>query len=187
PPRKPRVRSAATPDQRFDACCVLAGADEGFALVHQIAVGGPRPVPFEHREFRVVGGAALAVAKDMGELPDARQPRDQQLFHREFGRGVQVALDGAATARVVQGGREGPQMRLEPGAHLQCRGVDLDIAALGKEVAAGAEDPAALLELAAPRGKALRPPPFLHRPVLAVAGSPTYVNFSRPLSAETPP
>src|ERR1700730_17127917 len=186
PPRKPRVRSTPAPDERFGACCVLAGSDERFALIHQISVGGPQPVPFEHREFRMVGGAALAVAKDMGELPDARQARNEQLLHREFGRGVQVALDSAATARVVQRGRESPQMRLEPGAHLQRWRVDLDKPALGKEVADGIEDPGALLESAAPCCKALGPPPFLHRPALALADPPPYVSYSRALSSEIP-
>ncbi len=54
----------------------------------------------------MMGGAALAVAKHVGELPDLRQARGQQLFHREFGRGVQITLPDAAVTRVVQLGGE---------------------------------------------------------------------------------
>src|SRR5215467_10955697 len=145
-------------------------------------IGGAGPVPFEHREFRMVGGAALAIAEDMGELPDARHPGDQQFLHRKFGRGVQVALGGSVVARVVQRGRERPQMRLEPGAHLQGRRVDLDISLRGKETPDRTEDPPALVEPATPRGKAIGPPPLLHCRALVVANPPTYVSFYPALS-----
>ena len=98
---------------------------------------------------------------------------------------MQVASGGAAVARVVQGRREGPQMRLEPGTRLQRRRVDLGIPARGEEVADGTEDPRALLEPAAPCGKAIGPPPFLHRLALALADMPTYVSFYRAPSPET--
>ena len=82
----PRQTSASAPTACWQARI------ERLAILHQIAIGGVGPVPFEHREFRVVGGAALAVAEDMGELPDARHPGDDELLHREFGRGMQVTL-----------------------------------------------------------------------------------------------
>ena len=67
------------------------------------------------------------------------------------------------------------------------RRVDLDIAARGKEIANRTQHAPALLEPAAPRREAIGPPPFLHRPALAVADPPPYVSFSRALSSETPP
>src|SRR5262249_23629561 len=166
---------------------VLTGTDERFALIHQIMVGGVDPIPFEHCKFRVMGRAALAVAEDMGELPDARHPGDEQFLHREFGRGVQVALRPFVGARVVKQGCEGPQMRFEPGAHLQGRRVDLDITACRKEGADRTEDPPALVEPGAPCRKAVGPPPFLHRPALALAAPPTYVSFYRALSPRPSP
>src|SRR6266851_9176213 len=112
----------------------------------------------------------------MGELPDARHSGDDELLHPKFGRGVQVARGRPAVARIMQRGSESSQMRLQPGAHLQGRRVDLDVAARGKEVADRAQDMPALLEPAAPRREAIGPPPFLHRRALVLAGTPTYVS-----------
>ncbi len=91
--RHGRRASAVRPRQakRRGAGRRLAGAQQALAIGDQVAPRGAGPIPFEHREFGVVGGAALAVAKHMGELPDPRQARDQQLFHREFRRGVEIA------------------------------------------------------------------------------------------------
>ena len=154
---------------------MLAGADQRCALLHQIAIGGAGAIPFEHREFRVMGRAPLAVAEDMGELPDPRHPGDEQLLHREFGRGVEIARRAPAVVRVVKLGGECLQMRFEPRAHLQGRRVDLDKAAFGEEAANGCEDSPALFEPRAPQREAIGPPPFLHRPALVLAGPPTYV------------
>ena len=140
----------------------LAGAQQAEAIGDQLAPRGAGPVPFEHREFGMVGRAALAVAKHMGQLPDPRQARDQQLFHREFRRGVEIARQCPAIARVVQLGGKGPQMRFETGAHLQRRGIDLDKALRRKKTAHRSEHPATLLQPPAPPGKSLRPPPILH-------------------------
>src|SRR5208282_3881444 len=114
--------------------------------------------------------------------PDARHPGDQELLHREFGRSVQVTLRCSGVARVVQQGLEGPEMRLEPRAHLQGRRVDLDIAARREKAADRAKNPPALVEPAAPCRKAIGPPPLLHRPALVVADRPTYVSFYPALS-----
>jgi len=181
-PRPLCVGGFSAPDQRWRARRILADADQGRALVHQIFVGGVDPVPFEHRELGVMGHAVLAVAEDMRELPNARHPGDQQFLHREFGRGVQVTLCRSAVARVVQFGGKSPQMGFEPGAHLQRRRVDLDIAACGEEAADGAENPPALVEPHAPRRKPVGAPPFLHYPALVVANRPTYVSFYPALS-----
>ena len=147
---------------------MLAGADQRCALLHQVAIGGPTAVPFEHREFRVVCRAPLAVAEDMSELPDPRHPGDEQLLHREFRRGVEIAQGGLPLLRVVKLGGERPQMRFEPRAHLQSRRVDLDEAAIGEEAANGCEDASPLIEPRAAQCEAIGSPPFLHRPALVL-------------------
>ena len=116
----------------------------------------------------------------MGELPDPRQPPGQQLFHREFGRGVEIEGTRGAVIRVVQNGGEGLQMRLQPGAHLQGRGIDLDKAGLGKEIAHRLQHPAAHRELGAAFGEAVRPPPWLGHsaiPVRRIPLSPLFLNW----------
>ena len=135
-----RVGGMAAPAQRLSTGCMLAGADQRYALLHQVAIGGARAIPFEHREFRMVGCAPLAVAEDMSELPDPRHPGDEQLLHRKFGRGVEIAQRGPPLLRVVKLGGECPEMRFEPRAHLQSRRVDLDEAAIGEEAANSCED-----------------------------------------------
>ena len=65
------VGPMAAPAQRVGAGRVLRGAQQPLAFVHQVAVRRPGAIPFEHREFGVVRRAALAVAIDMRELPDA--------------------------------------------------------------------------------------------------------------------
>ena len=131
--RGDRRREPAAPCRRL--CRGLAGAQQPDAIRDQVAPRRSGAIPFEHRKFGMMGGAALAVAEHVGELPDPRHSRRQQLFHREFGRGVQIAGPGAAVARVMQLGREGLQMRLEAGADLQRRGVDLDKSLRRKKVA----------------------------------------------------
>ena len=111
----------------------------------------------------------------MGELPDPRHPGDEQLLHREFRRGVEIAQGGLPLLRVVKLGSECPQMRFEPRAHLQSRRVDLDEAAIGEEAANGGEDSNPLLEPRAAQCEAIGSPPFLHRPALVLAGALNYV------------
>ena len=170
-----RVGSLAAPSQCLSIGCSLAGADQRCALLHQVAIRGARAVPFEHREFRVVCRAPLAVAKDMSELPDPRHPGNEQLFHREFRRGVEVAQGGLSSLWVVKLGGERPQMRFETRVHLQSRRVDLDEAAIGEKAANGSEDASPLIEHRAAQCEAVGPPPFLHIPALVLAGAPTYV------------
>ena len=170
-----RVGGMAAPAQRLSSGGMLAGADQRHALLHQVAIGGARAVPFEHREFRMVGCAPLAVAEDMSELPDTRHPSDEQLLHCKFGRGVEITQRGLPLLRVVKFGGECPQMRFEPRAHLQSRSVDLDEAAIGEEAANSCEDSPPLLEHRAAQCEAIGPPPFLHRPALVLAGARTYV------------
>ncbi len=119
--------------------------------------------------------APLTVAEHMGELPNPRHSGDEQLLHREFRRGVEIAQRGLPLLRVVKLGGERPQMRFEPRAHLQSRRVDLDEAAIGEEAANGREDSSPLIEHRAAQCEAIGSPPFLHRPDLVLAGAPTYV------------
>ena len=134
-------------------------------------------VPLEHRELRMVGRTTLPIAENVSELPNPRQPGDEQLFHREFGRGMEVALEDATVPRVMELGREGLEMRLEPWAHLQCRRVYFDKPVLGEEASNPPQDAHSLLEPAAPGGEAIGPPPFLHHHALVLAGPPPYVRF----------
>ena len=71
--RQTCVGPMAAPAQRVGAGRLLGGAQQRLAFLHQVAVRGPGAIPFEHREFGMVRRAALAVAKDMRELPDARR------------------------------------------------------------------------------------------------------------------
>ena len=48
------------------------------------------PIPFEHGEFRMVQRRALAIAPDMLKARDPPLAGCQQLFHGEFGRGVEI-------------------------------------------------------------------------------------------------
>jgi hypothetical protein len=61
------------------------------AIVHQGLVALVRAVPFQHGELDPVARPALAVSPDAGEGEDLLLPRRQQLLHREFGGGVEVA------------------------------------------------------------------------------------------------
>ena len=82
------------------------------AIRHQRAIVGTGAIPFQHGEFGVVGGAALAIAEGMGELEDFRHSRRQQLLHGKFGRGVEEERPHAVG--FLEAGGEGTQMRLKP-------------------------------------------------------------------------
>jgi elongation factor P len=82
--------------------------------------------------------AALAIAKDAGEIDDAALARGQQLFHGEFGRGVEIAPGGSPVGS-DKFGREAVEMRLVARRDLQDRGVHLD-ESLSLEIAAQRRD-----------------------------------------------
>src|SRR5258708_34890375 len=111
----------------------------------------------------------------MSEWRDPGHPGDEQLFHREFRRSMEIAQRGPPLLRLVELGAERPKMRFQPRAHLQSRRVDLDEAAIGEEAANGREDSSPLIEHRAAQCEAIGSPPFLHRPAFALAGAPTYV------------
>ena len=95
------------------------------AIAHQRLVGLARPIPFEHGEFRVVQGAALPVAVDMGEAGDAGLARRQELLAGEFRRGVEVERRPRAVG--ADGlGCEGMEMRLVARRDLERGRIDLD-------------------------------------------------------------
>ncbi len=158
-PGKARIGALALPAQRCGRGSILGHPQQRLAFTHQVAVGGAGAVPFEHCEFGMVRRAAFVVAIDVRQLPDPRHAARHQLLHGEFGRGMEIARPCAAALRIVQHGREGLEMRFEPGAHLQSRGVDFDIPALGEEIAHRAEDAAARRERGTPRIEAIGPPP----------------------------
>jgi hypothetical protein len=69
--------------------------------------------------------AALAIAKDPRKSENARLSRRQQLFHRKFGRRMEMSLvKGAVRADHARG--EAMQMGLVAGRDLQRRRLDLD-------------------------------------------------------------
>ena len=93
---------------------------------------------------------------------------------------MQIQRPGGAVIRVVQYGGEGLQMRLQPGAYLQGRRVDLGKAALGKKLAHRLQYPAARFELGAALGEAVGPPPWLgHSAILLrrIPLSPLFPNW----------
>ncbi len=104
------------------------GAQQSLTIIHQVAISRIGAVPFQHGEFRVMGRGPFAVAERMGKLKDFGHARRQQLFHGEFGRGVQVDRSGRLAGH-AQLGSESVKMRLHAGTELQHGGLDFDKAA----------------------------------------------------------
>ncbi len=98
-------------------------AQKGRTIRHERVVTFPGPIPFEHREFRRVKSGCLPRAEHWRELEDALLASREQLLHREFRRGVEIAA--AALAGHIHPMRlEGVEMRFvagrdlhEPGLH----------------------------------------------------------------------
>ncbi|GJE46973.1 hypothetical protein AEGHOMDF_6182 [Methylobacterium soli] len=120
-----RIAAAATPAEPRRAGRLGGEPQEIGAIAHQHRVGLVGPVPFEHGEFGVVQGTALAVAEHPGEAEQARFARRQQLLAGEFRRGVQVERAPPAIRPDHLRG-EGREMGLVAGGDLQGRGLDLD-------------------------------------------------------------
>src|SRR5208337_4577606 len=100
------------------------------------------PVPLEHRKFRGVQRAPLAIAEDVRKRNDSRFSRGHELLHGEFGRRMQIGRARGA-ARSGEGRFKPDEMRLVAGGWLQRGRVDLD-EALGLEPAPDkARDPLA--------------------------------------------
>ena len=72
---------------------------------------------------------------------------------------MEIARQRAAIAWVVQHRREGPEMRFEPGAHLQGRGVDLKVSGPGEKIAHRAEHASPYREVGATLRQAIGSPP----------------------------
>ena len=112
------------------------------AILHQHGVILPHPVPFQHGKLWAMQRPAFAVAPDMGKAGDPGFPRRQQLFHREFGRSVQIHRMRHAVITDGAGGKA-VQMRLISGADLQCRRVHFDKILIGQPAAQCALNPVA--------------------------------------------
>src|SRR5205814_8326364 len=81
----------------------------------------------------------------------------------------------------LEGRRDPLQVRPQPGAELQCRGLDLDIARRGKELAHCAENPATRGEIVAAPRQGLGPPPRLAHCILLSATDGAF-RFLQPFS-----
>jgi hypothetical protein len=116
-------------------------------------------VPFEHGELGMMRRRALAVAEHMRQLEDARQARGQQLFHREFGRGMEIQRPARLLVGGHELGRERHQMRFETGADLKRRGFDLQEVARREERPRRGGQPRPHLQHRPAASKDIRPPP----------------------------
>ena len=134
------------------------GAQKGFRFVHEAAQRGAGAVPFEHGEFRRVGGGAFLVAPDAGELEDRAGAAGEQFLHREFRAGVQPERKLFAANRVELGG-EGFQVHLLAGGLDGVGRFDLGVAARGEEGACGGGEQRTAAQKGQARCEALRMPP----------------------------
>jgi len=98
------------------------------------------------------------VAPDMGKGVDLRLSRRQQLFHREFRRGVQIHRPRGAV-RADSLGDKTVQMRLVSGRDGQGRGIHLRKASPGQPHPQGRLNPVARQQNRAAVGVALGVPP----------------------------
>src|SRR5271165_611947 len=106
-------------------------ADELLDLVHERGIVGIQSVPFDHREFRVVPAAALAVAKYLADLINVAAARRQQPLHRVLRRWAEI--ERPIEARDV--GCQRLDLRIGDAAAAQGRRLDLEDSALGEEFA----------------------------------------------------
>ncbi len=138
-------------------------AQQNLAVGDQVAIAARRAIPFEEGEFRMVPARSLVVAPDPGEGEDSPLPRRQQLLAGEFRRGVEIAAMAAAVGRAQFGG-EGLEMRLQPGADLERRGLDLGEAELPEQAAQRRGHPVARQQIGPAPGMRRGVPPGLgHR------------------------
>src|SRR5205085_9791657 len=96
-------------------------------------------VPFQHREFRQMQVAALAVAKHTRELEDFLLAGGQELLAGEFRRGAQISAHAAAIG-AHELGAWCMQMSFVAGRDLQDAGLDLKESLLVEKSADGAHD-----------------------------------------------
>ena len=112
------------------------GADKFFRLIHQAGERKAGLVPFQHGEFVRVQGAAFGVAPDSGQLENFSRAGDEELFHREFGGGVEPEFCPFAV-RGFAGGGEGFQVDFFPWGGDGVGGFDFGKAVGGEEGAGG--------------------------------------------------
>ena len=92
-------------DEGFRAGDMGGEGDDRGAVLGEALQGGAGPVPFQHHKLRRVQGRSLAIAENTGQGEDPPLSRGQKLFHREFGRGVQIRL----VSRPVRRNERGPE------------------------------------------------------------------------------
>jgi hypothetical protein len=109
-----------TPERRRSG----RGPEDRGAVLHQRFIGLARAIPFQHREFRMVQRAPLAVAEHAREIKNAPLTRREQLLAGELRRGVEEER-AALPAHSDHLRGKGVQMRLVAGRNLQNAGLDL--------------------------------------------------------------
>ena len=127
-PRRMRIAHPTLPGHQPHA----GGPQQRLAIAGKVEIGRTGAIPFEHREFRRMGRAALGIAKAMRSTRSRRQaarPKRSFFIANSGGRGMEESA--ARSPRPGLGSRQAgrlkrAQMRLEPGTHLQGRGLDLD-------------------------------------------------------------
>jgi hypothetical protein len=133
--------------------------EEVLAVCHNGAVVRVGAVPFKDGEFRVMAPAhLLAVAEGLADLIDARQPGDEELLHRIFGRGREEGAVRCAT-RGRQPGFEDLKVWLHPRCGNEERRLHLLEVARVEEGANGLDDPRAGEIGRAERGIIVQPEP----------------------------
>ncbi|GJE83688.1 hypothetical protein CJNNKLLH_5066 [Methylorubrum thiocyanatum] len=155
-----RIRLAPAERQALHPCRLGGERQQRRAILHQRVVVRSGTIPFEHREFGMVQGAALAVAEDVGEAEQARLARREQLLAGEFRRGVQVERLAAAIGQ-DRLRCEGGEMRLVARRDLERRRLHLHEIRVGKPGAERREDavagqqqrPAIRMEAGMPPGR----------------------------------
>jgi len=162
PPLGEGVAGESGPQHRSRRASPRAGADQSDRIRDQRLIAGVGAVPFQHREFRMMGRRAIPISKRPRQLEYLGRAGDQQLLHGEFGGGVQIAGAGLP-ARRGQGRGEGEQMRLRPRHHLQRRRFDLVESLVKEPSPQRAGDFAPLHQEFAPDGETFGAPPSRRR------------------------
>ena len=139
--RSKRIGYAAAKAELFCSRSLRRLRQNRGAVGHQNLVRLTRAIPFDHREFRRMQRAALAVAEHFCEFDDAALPRCEQLLAGEFRRGAQIERRPGPVRRHKRRGK-GVQVHLVAGRDLERAGLDLDEILRRKPGPQRADDPA---------------------------------------------
>ena len=132
--RRQRVRLAIAKAEAARPRRLGRERQDAQAIRHQRLERRRGAIPFEHREFRRMQRAALAIAEHAAQRENPPLARRQQLLHREFWRGVEIGRMASAV-RADHGRCEGVKMGLVAGRSLQRRRLDFEEAFAGKTLA----------------------------------------------------